>query len=191
MKTTITRRSLFAAAGAAGLAPLAAQNQRDWSGKEPVRYPDPDVVVVDKRFSKYKVNNTAIERVYTGCLWAEGPAWSGQGQYLVWSDIPNHRQLRRLEEDGHVSTFRSDSKFSNGNTFDYEGRHQELISMIHPADVQWAAQRMQRLTDAQWRDAFRSANYSDADAERFIRRLKQKIDDGLALRARPVGHETR
>jgi hypothetical protein len=50
---------------------------------------------------------------------------------------------------------------------------------------------MQRLTDAQWHDAFRAGNYSDADAERFIRRLKQKIDDGLARRARPVDQATR
>ena len=75
--------------------------------------------------------------------------------------------------------------------FDYVGRHQELLSMIHPPDVQWAAQRMQRITDAQWRDAFRAANYADADAQRFIRRLKQKIDDGLALRARPIHQATR
>jgi len=40
----------------------------------------------------------------------------------VWSDIPNNRQLRWLEEDSHVSTFRSPSHYSNGNTFDYEGR---------------------------------------------------------------------
>jgi hypothetical protein len=50
---------------------------------------------------------------------------------------------------------------------------------------------MQRLTDAQWHDAFRAANYADADAERYIRKLKEKIADGLALRARPVDQATR
>ena len=49
----------------------------------------------------------------------------------------------------------------------------------------------ERITDAQWHDAFRAANYADPDAERFIRRLKQKIDDGLALRARPIDLATR
>ena len=107
----------------ATLAPAAlAQTQRDWSGKEPIRYSDPDVVPLDKQFDKYKINNTPIERVWTGALWAEGPAWSGQGRYLVWSDIPNNRQMRWMEEDGHVSTFRVPSDYSNGNTFDYEGR---------------------------------------------------------------------
>ena len=54
-------------------------------------------------------------------LWAEGPAWSGTGGYLVWSDIPNEVQHRWLAEDGHVSTLRK-SNYSNGNTFDREGR---------------------------------------------------------------------
>ena len=55
-------------------------------------------------------------------LWAEGPAWSAQGRYLLWSDIPNNRQMRWSEEDGRVSVFRSPSNYSNGNSFDFQGR---------------------------------------------------------------------
>jgi gluconolactonase len=55
-------------------------------------------------------------------MWCEGPAWCGQGQYLVWSDIPNNRQLRWLEDDGRVTVFRQPSGNSNGNTFDHQGR---------------------------------------------------------------------
>jgi len=44
------------------------------------------------------------------------------GRYLVWSDIPNNLQLRWLDENGHVSVFRNPSGYSNGNTFDYQGR---------------------------------------------------------------------
>jgi gluconolactonase len=91
-------------------------------GAEPIRYPDPDVIALDKRF-KYKLGNTPIQRLYTGTLWAEGPAWNGVGRYLLWSDIPNNEQLRWLEEDGHVARrFRSPSGNSNGNTFDFQGR---------------------------------------------------------------------
>jgi gluconolactonase len=107
-------------AGAAMAAPLPAQ--RDWSGRNPVRYPDPDVVVLDPRFAALKDNNAAVERLYTGARWAEGPAWNGEGRYLVWSDIPNNRQLRWIADDGRVSVFRSPSNYSNGNTFDWEGR---------------------------------------------------------------------
>jgi gluconolactonase len=95
---------------------------RDWSGHNPVRYPDPDIITLDKRFKKYAIGNTPIQRLYTGALWAEGPAWNTVGQYLVWSDIPNDRQLRWLEEDGHVSTFHKPAGYSNGNTFDHQGR---------------------------------------------------------------------
>jgi gluconolactonase len=121
----LDRRSFLIAtlAGSALSVPSAnAQTQRDWSGKNPVRYPDPDILVLDRRFAKYKIGNAAIERLYTGTLWAEGPAWNGEGRYLVWSDIPNNRQMRWLEEDGHVSVFRSPSGNSNGNTFDWDGR---------------------------------------------------------------------
>jgi hypothetical protein len=66
--------------------------------------------------------------------------------------------------------------------FDYDGRHQELLAMIGPADVQWAAGQMSRLTDAQWRDAFRAGNYAVPQADRYISRIREKIADGLALR---------
>jgi gluconolactonase len=120
-RRTVLGLTAAAAAGAV-LAPKARSDERDWTGKKPIRYPDPDIVVLDKRFERYKIGNTPIQRLYTGMLWAEGPAWSAGGQYLVWSDIPNNLQRRRLEEDGHVSVFRKPSGYSNGNTFDWEGR---------------------------------------------------------------------
>ncbi len=89
---------------------------------EPVRYPDPDVVVLDPRFAKIKIGNSPIKRLHTGMLWAEGPAWNGVGKFLVWSDIPNDVQLRWIEDDGHVSIMRHPAGNSNGNTFDREGR---------------------------------------------------------------------
>ena len=113
------RRSfLLSALGGAAFAQLP----RSWSPDQPVRYPDPDVVGLDNRFRRYMVGNTAIQRLFTGTLWAEGVAWNGVGRYLVWSDIPNNRQMRWIEEDGRVTVFRSPSGFSNGNTFDFEGR---------------------------------------------------------------------
>ena len=131
------RTFLTAALGGAVLAPAladAAQPQatqppvspvptpRDWSGQPPLQYPDPDVVALDSRFRRYMVSSTPIRRLHTGTLWAEGPAWNGVGRYLVWSDIPNNVQMRWIEEDGRVTVFRSPSGYSNGNTFDYEGR---------------------------------------------------------------------
>jgi gluconolactonase len=114
-----SRRSFLALAAAA---PALAQQSRDWTNRDPVRYPDPDIVAIEPAFAKYMMFNSVIYRHYVGCRWAEGPAWNAQGQYLVWSDIPNNRQLRFIEEDAHVSVFRNPSGYSNGNTFDFEGR---------------------------------------------------------------------
>ena len=117
----LPRRS-FLATAAAALSSAAAQTQRDWTGRQPIRYPDPDVVALDPRFDKYRNNNAAIEKLYTGVRWAEGPAWNAAGHYLVFSDIPNNRQMRWIEDDNRVSVFHDNSGYSNGNTFDYEGR---------------------------------------------------------------------
>ena len=91
------------------------------------RYPDPRVEALDKRFSA-RVGNAAIQRVATGFRWAEGPVYFRDGGYLLWSDIPNNRIMRWSEDDGHVSVFRANSNFSNGNTRDREGR---LITCEH------------------------------------------------------------
>jgi gluconolactonase len=93
------------------------------------RYPDPRVEALDKRFTA-RVGNAAIERIATGFRWAEGPVYFRDGGYLLWSDIPNNRIMRWLEDDGHVSVFRANSNYSNGNTRDREGR---LITCEHDA----------------------------------------------------------
>jgi gluconolactonase len=90
------------------------------------RYPDPRVEKLDKRFPKQ--GNAGIERIATGFRWAEGPVYFRDGGYLLWSDIPNNRMMRWLEEDGHVSVFRAPSNYSNGNTRDREGR---LVTCEH------------------------------------------------------------
>jgi gluconolactonase len=91
------------------------------------RYPDPRVEVLDRRFTA-RQGNAAIERIATGFRWAEGPVYFADGGYLLWSDIPNNRIMRWLEEDGHVSVFRANSHHTNGNTRDREGR---LLSCEH------------------------------------------------------------
>src|SRR5262249_18019278 len=64
-----------------------------------IYFNDPDVLVVDPEFGGLVQANSAIKRLWSGALWCEGPAWSAEGRYLLWSDIPNNRQLRWLEDD--------------------------------------------------------------------------------------------
>jgi gluconolactonase len=120
----LDRRTLLAAAGSLLPAVALAQTPgRDYgNGGAPVRYPEPDVVVLDQRFAPYKIGNTPIKRLHTGMLWAEGCAWNGMGRFLVCSDIPNNVHMRWLEDDGHVSVFRRNVGYTNGNCFDFQGR---------------------------------------------------------------------
>lgn len=67
--------------------------------------------------------------------------------------------------------------------FAYTGRHQQLLAMVTPADVRWAATRLQRITDAQWRDIFRAANYADEIRDRYLRKIRQKIEEALKVAA--------
>jgi gluconolactonase len=91
------------------------------------RYPDPHIEGLDKRF-KGSPGTGAVERVATGFRWAEGPAYFRAGGYLIFSDLPNNRMMRLLEDDNHLSVFRSPSYNSNGNTVDRQGR---LITCQH------------------------------------------------------------
>jgi gluconolactonase len=110
----------------------------DWPNQTPTtagwrafpRYPDPAIEALDTRFEKYWLKQSAVERLYTGCRWAEGPVWFGDGRFLLWSDIPNNRMLKWEEETGTVSIFRKPSDYANGNTRDRQGR---LVTCEHGA----------------------------------------------------------
>jgi len=86
--------------------------------------------VIDQRFRALVIGNIHVEKLFTGCRWAEGPAWFPAGRYLVWSDIPNNRIMRWDETDGSVSVFREPADNSNGNTRDRQGR---LVTCHHLA----------------------------------------------------------
>ncbi len=90
--------------------------------------PAQDYEILDERFGRLIHGNAGVERLYTGCRWAEGPAYFAAGKYLVWSDIPNDRVMRFDETDGSVSTFIQPAMNQNGHSVDREGR---LISCEH------------------------------------------------------------
>ena len=88
----------------------------------------PAFAVVDPRFRELAFPNVHLEQLYSGCRWAEGPAWFAAGRYLVWSDIPNDRVMRWDDTDASVPVFRHPAQNSNGHTVDLEGR---LVSCEH------------------------------------------------------------
>jgi gluconolactonase len=84
--------------------------------------------ILDERFERLFSPTAHLHRLYTGCRWAEGPAYFPAGRYLIWSDIPNNRMLRYDECNGEVSVFRNPSNNANGNTVDRQGR---LVTCEH------------------------------------------------------------
>jgi len=101
-------------------------NHPDWTPS--LRYPDPCIETLDARFNAYRLQAASVERLYTGCRWAEGPVWFGDGRYLLFSDIPNDRVLKWEESSGAVSIWRQPGGYANGHTRDAQGR---LISCEH------------------------------------------------------------
>ena len=102
------------------------------SGWQPAQsYPDPAIITLDPRFDAIKPpGNAAVERLYRGCRWSEGPVWFGDLRCVLWSDIPNNRILRWDEETGETTIFRKPSNYANGNTRDRQGR---LVTCEHDA----------------------------------------------------------
>ena len=86
-----------------------------------------ELEVLDERFRQCDGDGWT-QRLFTGCRWAEGPAYFPAGRYLVFSDIPNDRMLRYDEVTGVVGVFRAPAAYANGHTVDRQGR---LISCEH------------------------------------------------------------
>lgn len=89
---------------------------------------DKDFEVFDERFNAIIAENSKLEKLYTGTIWAEGPCYFAEEGYLIWSDNPNNRMMRWSEANGSVTEFRNPSHYSNGHTRDLQGR---LITCEH------------------------------------------------------------
>ncbi len=85
--------------------------------------------ILDERFRSMTLGNAWLEKLHGGMLWAEGPVYFADGDYLLWSDIPNNRIMQFVEGAG-VRVFRQPSNNSNGNTRDRQGR---LVTCEHGA----------------------------------------------------------
>lgn len=122
-----SRRSLLKIGSA--VAATALIHSRAFAAWEPAqRYPDPAIVALDPSFNALFLTSAKVERIATGCRWAEGPVWFGDARMLLWSDIPNNAVMRWDEATGQTSVFRKPSNNSNGHARDRQGR---LLSCEH------------------------------------------------------------
>lgn len=64
----------------------------------------------------------AVEKLWTGAIWSEGPVWLPESQSVRWSDIPRNRILEFDSRSGLTRVHREHVEFTNGRTLDREGR---------------------------------------------------------------------
>jgi hypothetical protein len=67
--------------------------------------------------------------------------------------------------------------------FHYRGIYRDVVDSVTPAHVAWACDLLGRLSDTQWRDAFRAGGYDAQQTARFVGKIKSKIDEGRRLTA--------
>ena len=102
-------------------------------------------------------------------------------QFLKWTPLRMGKQgsrnhLEDFEAQGFIKEIDGDRI-----TFDYKGIHTRLVETVTVQDVVWTCRLMSRLSAQQWDDAFRAAAYEPAERQRFIAKLKSKVNQGLAL----------
>jgi gluconolactonase len=91
-----------------------------------------EYLILEREFAHLTNGNQRLIKLWTGSAWAEGPVFFRDGNFLLFSDIPNDRIMRFVPDfsglQGSVSVFRQPCGNTNGHTRDREGR---LISCEH------------------------------------------------------------
>ena len=92
-----------------------------------------------------------------------------------WQGTKNN--VDDFERQGFITAVNGDDV-----EFDYRGVNQALVNTIKVPDVIWACELFARIPDRHWRAAFAAGHYPPADADRYIKKIKDKIAQGLALK---------
>jgi hypothetical protein len=92
----------------------------------------------------------------------------GQGTRNDIAGFEEQGFIRGVDEDGRVM-------------FDYRGINKDVINTVTPEDVRWTCALLARLSDRQWTDAFSAAGYSPELTARYVKKIKAKIAEGLAI----------
>ncbi len=82
----------------------------------------------DDRFAAMLPEGAQLEHHWTGAEWSEGPVYFSDGDYVIWSDIPNDRMLKFSKSTGDTEVFREPANYTNGHYRDRQGR---LVSCEH------------------------------------------------------------
>lgn len=106
---------------------------------------------------------------------------------LKWTPMRGMGQGTRNDVDGFEEQGFIKSVDGEKVRFHYNGIHPKLVDTISITDVVWTSRLMSRVSDDQWRDAFRAGGYHEQTAQRFIARLQLKVTVARNLDQRPEG----
>jgi hypothetical protein len=101
--------------------------------------------------------------------------------FLKWFPMRGLGQGTRNDLAGFESQRLVKRVTADGVQFDYRGIHRPLLELVSTADVVWTCELLSRLSDAQWDGAFRAAGYDEDERQRYIRKIKAKIAEGLSV----------
>ena len=105
-------------------------------------------------------------------------------RFLEWTPVRGMGQGSRNDIAGFEKQALIKKVEGQRVTFDYRGIHNGLVDTLTVADVVWASSLMARISDRQWRDAFRARGTPTRSRSGYITKLKSKINEGLALAGR-------
>ncbi|MDQ3804469.1 MAG: hypothetical protein M3416_11630 [Acidobacteriota bacterium] len=98
------------------------------------------------------------------------------GAPVVW----RIRRNRNDPEDYFKDPFLEDVKRGNVFLF-YKGKRQDLFDDLRVEEARWIGGLLARLTDKQLGDAFRAANYSDAEVRMLTEAVRTRISELVNL----------
>ena len=100
---------------------------------------------------------------------------------LKWTPMRGMGQGSRNDVDGFVEQGFIKSVEGQQVRFHYNGINRKLVDTITLDDVVWTSRLMSRVSDTQWRDAFRAGGFTPSQQQRYVEKLKTKIREGMAL----------
>jgi len=107
-----------------------------------------------------------------------------QPALLRWMPFMRVAQGTRNDLEGFQNQGFVEAIEGNRVEFDYSGLDEALMDGVTVADLQWTCGLLSRLSERQWRDAFRAAGYSDQQVTGYTRKIREKIAQATALVSR-------
>jgi hypothetical protein len=79
-----------------------------------------------------------------------------------------------FERQGFITSVKGDRV-----RFDYDGMDGPLVGSVSTGDVRWVCEWLSKISDRQWEDAFRAGGFAGDVRDRYLRKIKAKIAEGL------------